>query len=604
MSDATAKTPRAAAPIAPYMALAGIWLLTITIVPPRGDFPLNDDWMYAKVVQHLVETGEYQATPYADPTFILQAYWGAAFVKIFGFSFETLRVSTLVLGLVAVWAAHWAAREAGLTTRWAFLVALTLLVNPLFLNLSYTFMTDVPFLALSVLAGAAYLRALRTNLTRWIAVATSIAMIAFFVRQFALVVVIAAVEFFIPTFPVKNPWPALRQWLGFLIPLLAWVLVESLLPSHGLEMAKGWDWTRLGETWGERITDILSHAGFTFCYLALFAAPFAFAGIAAYFRNRSTDNFSHATDSGTTPKPENCHSEQREESPAKTAKAPLRIVMPVLALPLLITYLITSRWPHRLPNLGNLLYDFGIGPLLMPGMLDDNGITAPVHLGAIIWWSITILVIPGAAVLVALHLHAGVHWLTSSERRSASTRADLFLALWSIGMVLVLIMPPVLARFDRYFVMAQIPATILAARWLARTAPQPARASYAAAAVLWVIGIVCQQDYLAWNAARWNALAALQRDHAAPLEQINGGYEFNGWFHSDVYAEESRRTGQKIFGPQGWWIRGDEYRVSLRPNDHFEVIGTEPYFSWLGWERREVLLLKRTEPDTNSALFD
>ncbi len=567
MSDATAKNPRAAAPIAPYLALAGIWLLTLFIVPPRGNFPLNDDWMYAKVVQHLVETGDYQPTPYADPTFILQAYWGAAFVKIFGFSFETLRISTLILGLVAVWAAHWAAREAGLSTRWAFLVALTLLVNPLFLNLSYTFMTDVPFLALSVLAGGLYLRAIRTSSLKWVQTGTYMVGLAYFVRQFAVVPLLAFLPVAIQSFDRRK-----IMWTvaSLMIPILATGVALLISSVGGLGLSNGWDWSRLGGTWWDRILEIFRHTAIAFTYLALFSVP-VFAAI------------SISKVVGLAPRGR-----------------------PVLqAVVVLVFCVLTfSRWPHRLPNLGNLLYDFGVGPLLMPGMLDDNGIAAPVRLGAIVWWLITVLFIPGAAVLLALHLRAGVHWLTSSERRSVSARADLFLALWSIGMVLVLIMPPVLARFDRYFVMAQVPATILTARWMVRTALRPSRASYAATAVLWVIGILCLQDYLAWNAARWNALAALQRDHAAPLGQINGGYEFNGWFHSDVYAEESRRTGKKVFGPKGWWIRGDEYRVSLRPNDHFEVIGTEPYFSWLGWERREILLLKRTEPDTNSALFD
>ena len=151
-------TARPGNPLAPYLGLAGLWLVLIAVVPPRADFPLNDDWIYAKVVHHLVETGQYESNPYGDPTFILQAYWGAAFVKLFGFSFDTLRISTLVLGLVAVWSACWCAVEAGLSRRWAFFCGLILLVNPVFMNLSYTFMTDVPLIALSGVAIAGFLR--------------------------------------------------------------------------------------------------------------------------------------------------------------------------------------------------------------------------------------------------------------------------------------------------------------------------------------------------------------------------------------------------------------------------------------------------------------
>ena len=35
------------------------WGIAILLVNPLGEFPLNDDWGYARVVQQLVETGEY-----------------------------------------------------------------------------------------------------------------------------------------------------------------------------------------------------------------------------------------------------------------------------------------------------------------------------------------------------------------------------------------------------------------------------------------------------------------------------------------------------------------------------------------------------------------
>lgn len=563
--------------MAPYLALAALWLLTITIVPPRGDFPLNDDWMYAKVVQHLVETGQYQPTPYADPTFILQAYWGAAWAKVFGFSFETLRLSTLVLALVAIWAAHWAAREAGLNARWAFLVALTLLVNPLFMNLSYTFMTDVPFIALTLVSIAAYLRAYRTENVVWIAAATSICGAAFFVRQFALIPAIAALLLSITWLSEKNPQHRLKKIFAIFVPVVFMAILRAFLPLSGLGMSGGWDWTPLGDTWTTRIVEIGSHFSISFCYLALFMVPIAVAW-----------------------------SLTRSVSPAASSsrKYPaLRIAIFVVAA-LLVTYLATRTWPYRLPNLGNVLYDLGVGPLLLPGMVQDSAIAAPVQSPVALWWIVTGFTILGATALALLHLRAARYWFSPQADRPLHLRDDFFLAMVSTGMVLVLILPPVLARFDRYLVMAEVPMSIMAVRWLSARQVQPARAAFGVATVLWLFSVVCLQDYLAWNAARWRAVVALQQTHAAPLEQINGGYEFNGWFHSDIYAEESRRAGKKVFGPKGWWIRGDDYRVSLRPNEHFEVIGTAPYFSWLGWQRREILLLKRTEPDENFAVFN
>jgi len=557
---------RPAGPLAPYMALAALWLLTISIVPPRGDFPLNDDWMYAKVVKNIVETGHYEANPYVDPTFILQAYWGAAFVKVFGFSFETLRISTLVLGLVALWSAHWAAREAGLMPRWAFLVALSLMVNPLFLNLSYTFMTDVPFITLTTLSAAAFLRALRTQRLAWIAAGSGIAAGAFFIRQFGVLVPMAFAPalFLAPSRDVQDPPPTrLAASIGvFIAPWVIAIGLYSLLPVGGLGASTGWDWSALGESLPARAAEILRHLGLAFTYLALFGAPIVVAAIRGLVFRRSAS----------------------------------RVAL-LLGLSALIAWLIIPEWPHRLPNLGNLLLDLGVGPLLMPGMLDGDTIMAPLRMGAVPWWLITTFAIIGASALTALHFSAGVRVFTPAVLRDPGRRAEFFLALWSLGMLLVLIMPPVLARFDRYFVMAQVPAAILAARWIAARDLGPARASYVAAAAMYLFGVVCLQDYLAWNAARWKSFNALQHEHAASVEEINGGYEFNGWHHSDLFADESRRMQKKVFGPFGWWIRGDTYRVSMRETKRFQVIGREPYFSWLGFQRREMLILKRIEPE-------
>jgi hypothetical protein len=597
--------PRPGNPLAPYLALAGLWLLTLTLVPPRGDFPLNDDWMYAKVVQHLVDTGRYEASPYADPTFILQAYWGAAFVKMLGFSFETLRASTLVLALVALWAGHWAAREAGLSARWAFLVALTLMVNPLFLNLSYTFMTDVPFLALSLLAGAAYLRALRSDQVRWIAFATTIVLCAYFVRQFAAVLLVAALVPCFAAISVTRPRRFLRLGLAILLPIAVSVPVYLALPIGGFNLAQGWDWSRLGDTGIERATEILRHFAIAFTYLTVLATPIACASLALLFHRRSqpTTPATLATSlRGGPPDPGSDPAAASSVGPMGQSRFFATAAL-LAALALFIAWLIVPQWPHRLPNLGNVLYDLGVGPLLMPGMLDGLSIAAPLRIGPEIWWLITAGAFLGASALLAIHLRAALSALSASARRDPACRIELFLALWSLGMLLVLILPPVLARFDRYFVMAQVPATILAARRLAARRLKPARLAFAAAAAFWLFGLVCLQDYLAWNAARWRALAALQRDYAAPLEQINGGYEFNGWYHSDRFAEESRHTGSKVFGPLGWWTVKDDYRVSLRPDKRFEVIGVEPYFSWLGWQRREMLIQERTTPDANSEPF-
>ena len=85
------------------------------------------------------------------------AIWGAAWSLVFGFSFATLRLSTLVLALVGCGALYLILRELEASPRVALLGALSVAANPVFFLLSSSFMTDVPFVALHA-AGAAVLR--------------------------------------------------------------------------------------------------------------------------------------------------------------------------------------------------------------------------------------------------------------------------------------------------------------------------------------------------------------------------------------------------------------------------------------------------------------
>ena len=45
------------------LILGAIWIATVLLVWPVGNFPLNDDWAFAKTVKHLLETGTYSPSP-------------------------------------------------------------------------------------------------------------------------------------------------------------------------------------------------------------------------------------------------------------------------------------------------------------------------------------------------------------------------------------------------------------------------------------------------------------------------------------------------------------------------------------------------------------
>ena len=69
---------------------------------PIAESPFNDDWSYAHTVKILQETGKLTYNGWAAASVIAQAYWGLLWVKMFGFSYTVLRLSTLPLAAGAI----------------------------------------------------------------------------------------------------------------------------------------------------------------------------------------------------------------------------------------------------------------------------------------------------------------------------------------------------------------------------------------------------------------------------------------------------------------------------------------------------------------------
>lgn len=146
------------------LPLAAIYVVYVLVVSPRHEFPLMDDWAYAQTVRHLLDTGQLRISEWASTTLIFQVYWGALFARLFGgFSFTALRWSTFVFSFITSLALYALLRQLDLGAAAAWLGSLTLVVNPIFVYLSYTFMSDVFYIGLMLLSLAFYVRGIRRD---------------------------------------------------------------------------------------------------------------------------------------------------------------------------------------------------------------------------------------------------------------------------------------------------------------------------------------------------------------------------------------------------------------------------------------------------------
>ena len=169
------------------LILAGAVALVL-LLPPAHDYPIIDDWIYAGSVQHQLATGVFVMPAASQANLVGLTLWGTLWARVFGFSYTTLTWSTLVLALGGLLAFYGLARRVRVPPGGALVGTALLGLNPLFLHLSYSFMTDVPFLALTLGACYGYVRGLQTRRPAWLLVAGVLAGWAFLIRQFGILV--------------------------------------------------------------------------------------------------------------------------------------------------------------------------------------------------------------------------------------------------------------------------------------------------------------------------------------------------------------------------------------------------------------------------------
>ena len=145
-------------------ALGCVLLLVLCalLTKPYVDLGVNDDWSYIRSAQILAQTGHIVYNG-STPMLGWQLYLGALFIKFFGFSWTKVRLSILLLSLITTYLLHRVFSGFGLVARSASLATLTIMLSPVWLVMTVTFMTDAAGLFTIVLCLYGCQRALRAR---------------------------------------------------------------------------------------------------------------------------------------------------------------------------------------------------------------------------------------------------------------------------------------------------------------------------------------------------------------------------------------------------------------------------------------------------------
>jgi hypothetical protein len=561
-------TPQARA----FLIIGFIWVVMAVAVNPIGEFPLNDDWSYSRAVYSLVSDGQLRFTGWQSVPLIVQVIWGAGFCKLFGFSFTTLRISTLVLGLIGVYATYVIISDLTGNAVISLIGALTIMFNPLYFELSNTFMTDVPFYCFAALSFLLLMRSIARESIFALVKGLCLACAATLIRQIGIVLTMA----FGAAYVVRNGLSR-RTLLTAVLPTL---LIASVLMAYQTWLKAEGNLPALYNYRNDEILNTLSHLRVLLIishtltasvYVGLFLMPFLV--IFTYSR---------------------------------LERSSLRYRAFYLTILFVLSILATAGLVYKqriMPLTTNVLFDIGLGP----ATLRDVFILNLPHLPTappMLWVAVTAMGVTGAFILFHAFLSAvsyvcgflpkinlqGGHRLFPYSKSGFDRNASILLFAVLCSSFYVLAISLFDNLFDRFLIFALMPIMVVLVlpinKGFRTFNTYPVVFCVTLLAIYGTFSTGATHDYLSWNRARWEALRHLTEGQNIPPKFIDGGFEFNGWYSYDPNYQQNPTKSW-------WWVYEDDYIVSFGPLAGYEEIGCYPYVRLIPPEQGTILLLHK-----------
>lgn len=520
----------------------GVWL----------DVPIIDDWTYAWTVEHLLDTGRFAVLDWSSAYPLSQALWGAVWSALLGFSFVSLRISTLVLAVVGCGALYLMLRELGASTRVSLYGSLSLAVNPLFVFLSSTFMTDVPFIAFTTLALLCYVRASTRGEPRWLWWAGAWCLAAFLTRQVGIITPVAG----LPLLLMPAARPAMTRWRVALPLIATWIVLGGSLIALRLSLGttsamERWSWNLYARDISVLIHDVRLFPMISFYMLPALMAATSVHGL--WRRKRLLAGVAVTTG--------------------------LLLLLALGSIPL----------PLR-PDETWTLFELGSSRVLIGGEMP--AVTAPAWLSvlcrAVGLFALTLFLAswmgrrsPGRSIwafVTASLTKADVRRRASRPVADGCAKASLLTYLAAYLVIVNLLW----MYHDRYYLafMPPLVALILGVR---HPKVRTGRLLVPVAlAVFGLIALVGTRDALRYNQAVHDAAQSLV-DAGVPPSHIDAGYAWNGW---TLYAHPANLgPGQTALRDVPWVTtdRTSEYVISKTPDRDGYVVEREVSWRDLPW---------------------
>jgi hypothetical protein len=539
---------RAATPEGAVVAtvLVGLWLVAAALVDPRADVPLIDDWTYAFSVERLLAGKGFAVSSWSSTFPPAQIAWGALCAALGGFSFTTLRISTLVLAALGTVAFHALLRALGCGAGRALVGAMTLALYPVFFVLSFTFMTDVAMVTAIVASLAAIVRGLGGARGR-LEIGLVCALVAFLVRPVAVAIPLAVLA----TAAVQPAMPRRARAVVFaLAALVAMAAATAVAPRYWLAAASGEGGLayRL-----ERLRWILLVSPFVYAEALLsMLAHLGLAALPALVASASPRRF------------------------------PLRLALLLGVAAIAVSAVAPQPVAALRPHATWSMLELGAARPLLLGVVPESGVRRALAAGA------TVVGLGAAACFLA---RLGRGFARGGALRAAAGSCVVLFGALSLGLCFAFWF-----FYDRYY-LPLVPAAIAIVLIADGTAAAPLATRRAALAgtllaALFLLDVSGTRDMLdyarAVGGARERLVAA-----GVPWRDIDAGYAENGW---NLYAHPERLApGANVDRDVPHVTAAVElpFAIANAPLAGYSVRATVPFTRrWAGTDR--VYVLART----------
>ncbi|MBX9690070.1 MAG: glycosyltransferase family 39 protein [Candidatus Obscuribacterales bacterium] len=550
----------------PLFSLLLLSLLALFLAGPSGNFPINDDRLYAYGVKSIVDTGVFSIQGSNAFDFIpIQA--GALVCKLTGFSYEPLRYLTIAFHLFGILGLYLALRELKTRKLDSALLASVYAFNPFLISLSLSFMTDVPAMALNNWSIYFAIKGMQRKRLLPFIFSLCFLTAAMSVRQTSLVLLPALVlALFVSLIDLKDRALFL---VSLSIPGLAYFSLQRwLLDAVGF--AGGyWAFSDLLMSALRSLSPLclMDTVAKGLCYLGLFVLPLALTLLIAAFSSKLSRL-------------------------SLSISAILTLVL--VAAPLAYDQLHGAFMPYSL----NLFLPPILGAYCLIG---GTATWTAEHLKSFTYFC------DFAALAAAFSIFLSY---LAKETRPASVspsqsfdlkifRVYSFVLLGTV--VLGLVLQLAASNLDRYYLIALSPLIIaLTPLWNLLSAGRFRLLAALSSMLIAVYAVLAAADIMNFTRAQWQFVRELEAA-GVNRKHIDGGANYPADYVEPLFTLTfkqgvgwpERLRGRSQSRNLRWWpVLRDDYVVATIKIDNYHVIGERRFFSPLRWKNKTMYILE------------